>query len=320
MLDSIFLGGGTPSLMSAGDIGKILETASQTFGLKSGAEITLEANPNNASDHDVLRDWKHAGVNRLSIGAQSFDFNGLRLLGRDHSGTEAYAALCYAPQHFDFVSVDMIYAWPGQSLKGWEEELQIALQLSSGHLSLYELTIEQRTAFGKQVERGTLIPKDGDEQADFYDLTQDMCNAYNSPAYEVSNHAWDPEHESVHNHIYWNSGDWVGVGPGAHGRLTIGDQRIATEAARRPADYIAASAPTETILSSTDTAREFLAMGLRPVKGLDLKRYEDLFGHAPAPSALTSLAENGQAILAEGRLCLTQEGRLLGDRIAGLLA
>lgn len=320
MLDSVFLGGGTPSLLKGADMARILEAASNAFGLKTGAEVSLEANPNNANAHETLRDWKAAGITRLSIGVQSFDPKGLRLLGRDHGPMEAYETMSYAPQHFEHVSLDMIYAWPGQTLSGWEEELKSALDLSAGHLSLYELTIEQRTAFGKQVERGEMLPKSGDEQADFYELTQALCDDWAVPAYEVSNHASDVHEQSIHNNIYWNSGDWIGVGPGAHGRLTIDGKRIATEAALRPGAYVTADSPVQTVLSNTDTAHEFLAMGLRPTRGLDLSRYEQLFGQLPPAETLQDLAENDLALIEANRLKLTVQGRLMADHITGLLS
>lgn len=318
-LDSVFLGGGTPSLLSGTQIARILEAANQAFGLKAGAEITLEANPT-----DVLRetpiDWAKAGVNRVSLGIQSLDDQALAFLGRDHDGVAARAAIDRVQPVFDNHSVDLIYARPGQTADDWEKELSDVLALGAPHLSLYELTIEERTAFGKRAARGEIAPMSNDDQADLYEVTQALCDAQGLPAYEVSNHASAPKYQSRHNHIYWASGDWIGVGPGAHGRLTIDGARVATEAVRRPADYMSNTAQAKMILSDTDTAREFLAMALRPQAGLDLSRFEKLFGANPQPRILSDLAENELATVDQNVLKLTLKGRLMADYIASLIA
>lgn len=317
-LDSVFFGGGTPSLLSGTEMAQLLDAVNDTFGIRSGAEITLEANPN-----DVLRErpnsWAAAGINRLSLGLQSLQDEALHFLGRDHDSAAAREALSAVQTVFDNHSVDLIYARPGQSIRDWEAELRRVLALGAPHLSLYELTIEERTAFGKRAARGELTPMPEEDQADLYELTQTICEAAGLPAYEVSNHARAPAYEAQHNHIYWASGDWIGIGPGAHGRLTLGGKRIATEAPRRPADYQSNQAPTETGLSRIDTAREFLAMALRPVSGLDLMRFERLFGVPAAPDVLEDLTSNGLADIAEKTLTLTVAGRLMADHIAALL-
>lgn len=317
-VDSVFFGGGTPSLLSGSEIGQLLQSVNDTFGIRSGAEITLEANPN-----DVLRSapesWQAAGINRLSLGLQSLQDEALLFLGRDHDSHAARYALAATQKVFENHSVDLIYARPGQSLEEWDIELKSVLALGAPHLSLYELTIEERTAFGKRAARGELHPMADDDQADLYELTQTLCEAAGLPAYEVSNHARAAQYESRHNHIYWASGDWIGIGPGAHGRLTVDDTRIATEAARRPADYQANTTPSETPLSQIDTAREFLAMALRPVSGLDLKRFEQLFGAPAAPDVLQDLDANDWALVENDRLKLTVSGRLVADHIAALL-
>jgi len=318
-LTSIFLGGGTPSLLSAQDIEAIIRTAETHFGLEPEAEITLEANPN-----DVLRsnpgDWQKAGINRVSLGLQSLDDAALTFLGRDHDATNALRAVEAVQAVFDNHSLDLIYARPGQTISDWQSELSQVLALGAPHLSLYELTIEERTAFGKRAARGELIPMQDDDQADLYELTQTLCDAAGLPAYEVSNHARTPEYESRHNHIYWANGDWIGVGPGAHGRLTIDETRCATEAARRPADYIAAPAPQTTPLSTLDAAREMLAMGLRPATELDLTRLSQLGYAQPDQSLLTDLEENGIITQAGQSIALTAQGRLLADAVAKQLA
>lgn len=317
-LDSIFFGGGTPSLLSAKQIERVLSAVLEIFGIKTDAEISLEANPN-----DILRsdpsDWALAGINRLSLGIQSLDDQALLFLGRDHTGQNARAAVDRAQAHFDNHSVDLIYARPGQTAEAWQRELSDTLAIGAPHLSLYELTIEERTAFGKRASRGDLVPMEDDDQAELYDLTQDMCEAHGLPAYEVSNHASAPKYQSRHNHIYWASGDWIGVGPGAHGRLTIGGTRFTTEAAMRPHDYIAALNPTQTALSDQDTATEFLAMALRPTGGLELDRFETLFGAAVNPEVLTNLVDQKLAEQDKTKLRLTQSGRLMADYIASLL-
>lgn len=317
-LDSVFFGGGTPSLLSDRQMAQILDKVNDAFGIKPDAEITLEANPN-----DVVAatpsNWAAAGINRVSIGVQSLQSQALAFLGRDHDSAAARQAIADVQAVFDNHSVDLIYALPGQRTDGWARELREAIALGAPHLSLYELTIEERTAFGKRAARGDLVPMEDDGQADLYEVTQSICDEAGLPAYEVSNHARAPEYESRHNHIYWASGDWIGIGPGAHGRLTINDHRFATEAAQRPADYQSDPGPTETKLSRTDTAREFLAMALRPVSGLDLERFEHLFG-APAPAVvLNDLVANGFATVETKTLKLTATGRLVADYIAAQL-
>ena len=317
-LDSVFFGGGTPSLLSAKQMERILTAAQQSFGLKADAEISLEANPN-----DVLNgapsDWALAGINRLSLGLQSLNDDALAFLGRDHNGHDARAAVDRTQTHFDNHSVDLIYARPGQTAEAWQKELTDTLALGAPHLSLYELTIEERTAFGKRAARGELVPMEDDDQADLYDLTQDICEAHGLPAYEVSNHARAEEFQSRHNHIYWASGDWIGVGPGAHGRLTVDGHRLSTEAEKRPADYLKAQKPGQTRLTDQDTANEFLAMALRPTNGLDLDRFETLFGVAVDADVLSNLTDQQLARQEGQKLLLTQSGRLMADYIASLL-
>ena len=317
-LNSIFLGGGTPSLMSSQQIAVVLETANDTFGLAEAAEITVEANPNDILRAD-LSGWASTGINRVSLGIQSLDDAALAFLGRDHDSDAARRAIDAVQTRFDNHSLDLIYARPDQTLTDWQAELAAVLALGAPHLSLYELTIEARTAFGKRAARGELVPLPDDAQADLYELTQDMCNAAGLPAYEVSNHARAPEFESVHNHIYWASGDWLGIGPGAHGRLTIEGQRLATEAARRPADYIAAHQPDEAPLSRDETAMELLAMGLRPARGFDIRRYDALAGTPLSRPRIADLQAEGFLTLTGSTLALTQRGRLLADHIAAQL-
>mgnify|MGYP001796533630 FL=1 len=318
-LDSIFLGGGTPTLLSSDEMSCIIEVANDAFGLDQSIEITLESNPN-----DILRDdpadWARAGINRVSLGVQSLQDDALSFLGRGHDGATATRAIERARAIFENLSIDLIYARPEQSPEAWAKELREVLELGAPHLSLYELTIETRTAFGKRAARGDLAPMPDDDQADLYELTQSICAAHGLDTYEVSNHAVSARHESRHNHIYWASGDWIGVGPGAHGRLTVDGKRLATEAARRPEDYLSAAGPTESSLSQIDAAREYLAMALRPVSGLDLNRFEALFGEGPDESFLDQMREQSLAVVQDHQLKLTAQGRLMAEYIAGQLS
>ncbi|MCH2457393.1 MAG: radical SAM family heme chaperone HemW [Henriciella sp.] len=271
-LGSVYLGGGTPSLMAPADIAALIETADQRFGLEADAEITLEANPVDIS-RQALGSWRAAGVTRLSLGIQSLDNEALNFLGRDHDAAKAQRSVAEALTVFDNLSIDLIYARPGQPQTSWKTELTDALTLGAPHLSLYELTIEERTAFGQRARRGELVPMDDDDQADLYELTQEVCEARGLPAYEVSNHAASKQYQSRHNMTYWRGGDWIGIGPGAHGRLTIDGARIATHAPARPADYqLSAQTPLERAsfsgLSPLDNARELIALGLRAWNGL----------------------------------------------------
>lgn len=322
-LGSVYFGGGTPSLMAPADIEALIEQADALFGLVPDAEITLEANPNDVVAADIAN-WAAAGVNRLSVGLQSLDDAALSFLGREHDADAGRRAVDLAGRHFDNFSIDLIYARPGQPADAWEAELSAALALGAPHLSLYELTIEERTAFGKRVARGELHPMPDDDQADLYELTQRVAETHGLPAYEVSNHARSEAAQSQHNLTYWRGGDWIGIGPGAHGRLSVGGERIATHAERRPGDYVAATsraapAPGET-LSSLDTARELLALGLRPSEGFDFGRIETLTG-APLDAGLLDAFMDGGLMAQRGhRIALTAQGRLLADRIAAELS
>jgi len=314
LLDSIFFGGGTPSLLSGSEIEGLLSALDQSFGLAPHCEITLEANPNDI-DLAKAKDWQSAGINRLSIGVQSLDNKALAFLGRDHDADNARRATATALDLFSSVSIDLIYALPDQTPSAWEAELQDALNLGAQHLSLYELTIEPATAFGKRTARGELTPLPDDNQAALYELTEDITQSAGLPAYEISNHARDDSHRSIHNQIYWRSGDWLGIGPGAHGRLTKSGQRLATQAANRPADYIADQTGETMPLTHEDTAHELLAMGLRPVSGIERARIEQQFGKAVDDAHLAHLIDGGWLLAANGRISLTPEGRLLADRV-----
>jgi oxygen-independent coproporphyrinogen-3 oxidase len=320
-LDTIYLGGGTPSLMRPDQIGKILQQASTSFGIKPGAEITLEANPLDVIGAD-LEGLKAAGVNRLSIGLQSLSDSALKFLGRDHDAPTGRAAVRAALKVFPSVSIDLIYARPGQMASSWRTELIGALALGAPHLSLYELTIEERTAFGKAAARGDLVPMGEDAQADLYDLTQQVTDAAGLPAYEVSNHAAGPSFQSQHNLMYWRGGDWMGVGPGAHGRITVDGRRYATLAQPRPVEYLANVQALGSgwggadALGPLDVARELVSMGLRPVEGLEIGRVEALSGALMDRDKIQTFVDHGWMTMHPGRISLTPAGRLLTDALA----
>ena len=324
-LASLHFGGGTPSLMAPAAVAAIVERADALFGFEAGAEIGLEANPNEAGRFDGLA---AAGIERVSLGVQALDDASLTALGRDHDAAAGLAAFEAARALFARVSFDLIYAREGQSPSDWEAELRQALALQPDHLSAYQLTIEPGTAFHKRAERGDLIPPVEDAAADMFEITQDMTEAAGLPAYEVSNHARTPRDQSVHNRLYWEGADWIGVGPGAHSRVGSASTggRLAAEAARKPADYIAGAgagaAQATEILSRRDEAVERTLMGLRLVdEGLVPSRIKTLAGVDLDMDSAVSLCAQG--VLNEapgGRLHLTRRGRIYADRIAEMIA
>ncbi len=312
-LNTVFFGGGTPSLMDPEVVDAILTRVRETWPLANDAEITLEANPGSV-EAGRFRGYAQAGVNRVSMGIQALNNADLRRLGRLHSVEEARAAFDIARNAFERVSFDLIYARQDQRLSDWQAELREALSMAVDHLSLYQLTIEQGTAFGDRYNRGGLkgLPDD-DLSASMYEATQEICDAAGMPAYEVSNHA-RPGAESRHNLIYWRYGDYAGIGPGAHGRLTLNGQRIATAAHKMPGlwleavDHATPDVDAETI-PPEEQATEFLLMNLRLAEGLDMARYERIAGHPlPAP-AVTELVELGMVEVTGDRLTVTDQGR-----------
>lgn len=321
-VNSIFFGGGTPSLMSGSQVGQLIAHVKDLWGVAPGVEITLEANPD---DHARFAEFASAGVDRLSLGLQSLNDERLKFLGRTHSAADAVAALDVARGKFRSISIDMIYAVPGQTLEDWEGELSRALALGADHLSLYELSIEPGAAFFQAVKRKAWSPVSDDDAAAFYEITQDMTDAAGLPGYEISNHARGVEHRSVHNGIYWKSGDWAGVGPGAHGRLSIGRERWAVEAAEKPGHYlhqIKANGIGWAVVDRLDVvgqARERVAMGLRVVEGFAVADVEEL-GLQLNAEKVAAFADEGLLVHGDGRIALTREGRLLADRIAGEIA
>lgn len=277
-ISSIFFGGGTPSLMEPRLVAMLIEEASALWGLTDGCEITLEANPSSV-EASRFADLAGAGVNRVSLGLQSLDDQTLEFLGRAHDVKEGLAALETAQQNFERVSFDLIYARPDQSLENWQSELEKALSFGTDHLSLYQLTIEPGTRFETLVRTGALVPADDDHCADMFELTQQLTGAAGLPAYEISNHA-RPGQESRHNLSYWRYDDYIGIGPGAHGRRL----NSATERHKKPENFLSAvdrngnGLKIEQALSPQERAMEALMMGLRLAEGVDLVTLEGKTG------------------------------------------
>jgi oxygen-independent coproporphyrinogen-3 oxidase len=318
-VSSIFLGGGTPSLMRAATVGAILDAVAGHWPLAPGAEITLEANPSSV-EAARFRGYRDAGVNRVSLGVQSFDDGVLRALGRLHTAAEALAALDVARATFQRFSFDLIYARPGQTLEAWRAELGRALMLVGAHLSLYQLTIEPATPFAELYARGKLKVPEGEMARAFYDLTQEMTGAAGLPAYEISNHA-APGEECRHNLLYWRYGEYAGVGPGAHGRAVVGGVRQATATERNPERWAALveagghGLAETTALSPAEEADEALLMGMRLAEGLDLDRLAALTGLAPGGAALADLASLGLIDRRGQRVSATAAGRIVLDQL-----
>lgn len=321
-LTSLYFGGGTPSLCAPSFLSEVIETSSAQFEPDGDIEITLEANPEDITP-DRLKEWKAAGVNRLSLGVQALNDNALRFLGRHHTSDEARKAIDAALHIFPNTSIDLIYARPGQSIADWLEELDAALSTGAPHLSLYELTIKEKTAFAKQVEREQFIPLDEDAQADLYIETLKLTAERGLPAYEVSNHARSEDYWSRHNLTYWLNGEWLGIGPGAEGKLELPDGRTTTIAEQRVPDYISAVEERGTgsidtfSLTGTEAAEEAVILGLRSKRGVDRASVEARLGEPLNVHKIESLKENGQLLEEAGRISLTEKGWLLADYIAG---
>ncbi|MFQ5621934.1 MAG: radical SAM family heme chaperone HemW [Paracoccaceae bacterium] len=321
---SVFFGGGTPSLMPPDTVADILDRVRSLWGLGAGAEVTLEANPTSV-EGNRFRAYADAGVNRASLGIQALDDNDLRALGRLHTVAEAQAALETAQRHFRRTSFDLIYARQGQTRESWRSELRRALSMADDHLSLYQLTIEDGTRFGELRRAGKLrgLPPD-DLAADLYADTQEICAAAGLPGYEISSHARRGV-ESRHNLICWRCGDYAGIGPGAHGRLTLGGARVATEAVRDPAAWIAAvddagtGASVSRPLSEKEQAEEVLIMSLRLAEGLNIKRLQKLSDSVVNWDEASFLASEGLIQVEGGYLRATAAGRPLLDAILARL-
>lgn len=322
---SIFIGGGTPSLMNPETVGGILDEVANAWHVPDGIEITMEANPSSV-EATRFRGYRAAGVNRVSMGVQALNDADLRQLGRLHNVEEAFRAIGLARDIFPRMSFDLIYARPNQKPDDWQRELEQAISLAADHLSLYQLTIEEGTPFFGLHKAGKLVVPDGDLSAELYELTQSVTEAHGMPAYEISNHA-RPGAESRHNLTYWRYGDYAGIGPGAHGRITTANGKLATATEKHPETWLASAsasghgiAETEDLTNAAQ-ADELLLMGLRLVEGVDLARWRTLSGRDLDPAKedfLTSLGFVQR--LGPDRLRCTAAGMLVLDRIVAELA
>lgn len=323
-LHSIFFGGGTPSLMDPSVVAGVIDAAREGWRFSNDIEITMEANPGSV-ERGRFSAYAEAGVGRLSLGVQALNDADLRRLGRLHSAAEARAAFDVARDCFGRVSFDLIYARQDQTRAAWAAELREALTMAVDHLSLYQLTIEDGTAFGARAAAGGLrgLPDD-DTAADMYLVTQDICEAAGLPAYEVSNHA-RPGAESRHNLIYWRMGDWAGIGPGAHGRLTLDGRRWATEAPRAPGAWLEAVSRgagelPRSVVPADEQATEYLLMSMRLAEGMDLARFARLAGAPLEAERIKALIDLGMVATDGSRLWATEAGRPVLNAILRELA
>lgn len=308
-VETIFFGGGTPSLMDPTTVGSVLENVDRTWGLSSNAEVTLEANPSSVEVERFL-DYKAAGVNRVSVGVQALDDKSLTQLGRVHGVDEAKAAISAAQRVFDRFTFDLIYARPGQSMTDWKRELAEGLAMAGDHISLYQLTIEPGTAYFRDgVEAAS-----EDLGVEMYEVTQSMTTNAGLPAYEISNHA-RPGQESRHNLVYWQGGEYAGIGPGAHSRVKIGGAWHAAHQIATPERWLQAIETTghasakQTRLSPQERAEERVMTALRLTKGLDAESLEDVQGVING-EALADLIASGDLIHDDHGLRTTESGRL----------
>jgi putative oxygen-independent coproporphyrinogen III oxidase len=324
-LTSIFFGGGTPSLMAPESVAALIADAKALFMPAPDLEITIEANPTSI-EAERFATYRDAGVNRVSIGVQSLNEAALRFLGREHSAAQAIAAIELAQSCFPRASFDLIYARPGQSLEEWRDELRRALGFGLRHLSLYQLTIEPETPFARYHARGDFALPDDDDAAALYDATAEEAANFGLLPYEISNYA-APGEESRHNLAYWQYRDYVGIGPGAHGRVTIGDRLLATRRQRTPEAWMdrverqGHGTAEETEITPAERAREALLMGLRLTEGIEISGFETRTGipmdEAIDPVILTASLEEGYLLRTRDRLIATGEGR---KRLDSLLA
>ena len=311
---SIHFGGGTPSLMTPAQVGAVIDAVNTLWGVGE-IEIALEANPHEMNEAD-WRGYRAAGLNRMSLGVQSFHDDTLSFLGRDHDGKTAHDALNLAMEIFSSVSADLIFGWAGQSEKDLSSDLTTLLAAGVPHISTYQLTIEDGTAFAKAEGRGLTRAVDSDLSADLYDHVRETLGASGFDHYEVSNFA-KPDHRSAHNLAYWQGLDYVGVGPGAHGRITQDGKRGATIAHLTPGAYTRAVMQTASGIDSLETltgpdwATEYLLMGLRIEDGISVSRYSELAGTELNPTEVTHLIQGGLLSRQGDRLKATADGRLV---------
>lgn len=324
-VSSIFLGGGTPSLMQPQTVGGILDAIAKYWGVAPDVEVTLEANPTSV-EATRFRGYRTAGVNRVSLGVQALDDSSLKALGRLHTAREALDAVAIARSAFDRYSFDLIYARPDQTPQMWTQELTQAIGEAAEHLSLYQLTIEPDTPFYGLHAAGKLKTPDEAVARALYDVTQEVCARHGLPAYEISNHARIGA-ECRHNLVYWRGDEYAGIGPGAHGRLDIDGVRRAIATEKRPETWLMRveasghGVTTDETLNSEERADEFLLMGLRLVEGIDPQRYARLAGRSLDPARIALLREEGAITVdASGRLRVTQSGFPLLDAVVADLA
>ncbi|MCI0734936.1 MAG: radical SAM family heme chaperone HemW [Beijerinckiaceae bacterium] len=325
LVSSIFFGGGTPSLMSPATIAAILDAIAGHWQVAAGAEITLEANPTSI-EAERFRGFRLAGVNRVSLGVQATNDADLKALGRGHTAAEALSAVELAASIFDRYSFDLIYARPGQTVAGWKTELEAALLRARDHISLYQLTIEEDTMFARLRDAGRLtLPSAGHARA-LWDLTQEVTQKAGLPAYEISNHA-RPGGESRHNLIYWRYGEYIGVGPGAHGRVMSAEGRRAQAAERHPEMWLTVvesgghGLVEDDYLSSEEQGDEFLLMGLRLSEGIEPAVFQTMSGRGLDPRRVASLIADGMVeYTPHGRLRVSAEGFPVLDAVVADLA
>ena len=322
---SIFMGGGTPSLMNPQTVETILDGIAARWHVPAGIEVTMEANPSSV-EAERFRGYRAAGVNRVSLGVQALNDADLKFLGRLHDVADALKAIRLAREIFPRMSFDLIYARPNQTVEAWEKELNEAVSYAVDHQSLYQLTIEEGTPFYGLHKAGKLIVPDGDQSAELYEATQSITEGFGMPAYEVSNHA-KPGAESRHNLTYWRYGDYAGIGPGAHGRLRTGGAKIATATERKPEDWLALveadghGMVDQEILDYEAQADELLLMGLRLREGVDLARWQQLSHRDPDPAREEFLLEHGFIErIGNSRLRCTPKGMLVLDAVVADLA
>ena len=305
--------------MSPDLVSDILSHIRSLWLINNDCEITLEANPTSVEAQKFLN-FKSAGINRVSMGIQSLNDQDLKRLGRQHSAKEALEAFTTARNIYERVSFDLIYARQEQSISQWKSELQQALNRDIDHLSLYQLTIEEGTAFGDRYAVGKLtgLP-DEDRASDLFEITQELCEQNGMKAYEVSNHARAGS-ECQHNILYWKYGDYAGIGPGAHGRLTLENNRYSTEGYSQPSRWLSAVSEgcgdkLTQKLSLYDQGQEFVLMGMRLTEGICKKRYQNFFGYSPKPSAVQSLEYGGLVTTTSEKISTTPRGRMVLDYV-----
>ena len=322
---SIFLGGGTPSLMRPETVGAVLDTIGKHWRVAPDVEVTLEANPTSV-EATRFAGYRAAGVNRVSLGVQALNDASLKELGRLHNAREALDAVAIARKSFERYSFDLIYARPEQTPAMWADELALAIKEAAEHLSLYQLTIEEGTPFFGLHAAGKLQTPDEAVARELYDVTQEVCAQQGLPSYEISNHA-RPGAECKHNLVYWRGEEYAGIGPGAHGRLDIGGVRHAIATEKRPETWLMRvesmghGVVTDDLLNSEERADEFLLMGLRLREGIDPSRYTALSGRTLDPDRIAMLSEEGAIIVdADGRLRVTQAGFPVLDAVVADLA